>query len=168
MMPTHNHVHQNTQRVRAAILTISDTRTLDTDVSGEHICTLLKEEAHTVTYREITKDDPLEIEAVVRRMVDEKMDVILTTGGTGITKRDVTIETIRPLLDREMVGFGELFRYVSFTEDIGPAAMLSRALAGRIGDTIIFSMPGSRGAVDLAMTRLILPELSHIVWEATR
>ncbi|ACQ70836.1 MAG: MogA/MoaB family molybdenum cofactor biosynthesis protein [Exiguobacterium sp.] len=167
-MQAHNHVHQNTQRVRAAILTISDTRTLDTDVSGEHICTLLKEEAHTVTYREITKDDSFEIEAAVRRMVDEKMDVILTTGGTGITKRDVTIETIRPLLDREMVGFGELFRYVSFTEDIGPAAMLSRALAGRIGDTIIFSMPGSRGAVDLAMTRLILPELSHIVWEATR
>ncbi|UTT42775.1 MogA/MoaB family molybdenum cofactor biosynthesis protein [Exiguobacterium aurantiacum] len=167
-MQAHNHVHENTKRVRAAILTISDTRTLDKDVSGEHICTLLKEEAHTVTYREITKDEPLEIEAAVRRMVAEKMDVILTTGGTGITKRDVTIETIRPLLDREMVGFGELFRYVSFTEDIGPAAMLSRALAGRIGDTIIFSMPGSRGAVDLAMTRLILPELSHIVWEATR
>lgn len=167
-MQTHNHVHENTKRVRAAILTISDTRTLDTDVSGEHICSLLKAEAHTVTYREITKDDPIEIEAAVRRMVEEKMDVILTTGGTGITKRDVTIETIRPLLDREMVGFGELFRHVSFTDDIGPAAMLSRALAGRIGDTIIFSMPGSRGAVDLAMTRLILPELSHIVWEATR
>lgn len=167
-MHSHNHAHQNMNSVKAAILTISDTRTLDTDVSGEHICTLLKESAHTVTYREITKDDAAEIEAAIKRMVDEQMDVILTTGGTGITKRDVTIETIRPLLDREMVGFGELFRYVSFTEDIGPAAMLSRALAGRIGNTIVFSMPGSRGAVDLAMTRLILPELSHIVWEATR
>lgn len=167
-MQIHNHAHQNMKSVRAAILTISDTRTLDTDVSGEHICKLLKDNAHTVTYREITKDDATEIEAAVKRMVDEHMDVILTTGGTGITKRDVTIETIRPLLDREMVGFGELFRHVSFTEDIGPAAMLSRALAGRIGNTIVFSMPGSRGAVDLAMTRLILPELSHIVWEATR
>lgn len=167
-MQTHNHTQQNMKSVKAAILTISDTRTLDTDVSGAHICTLLKENAHTVTYREITTDDQIEIEAAIRRMVGEKMDVILTTGGTGITKRDVTIETIRPLLDREMVGFGELFRYVSFTEDIGPAAMLSRALAGRIEDTIIFAMPGSRGAVDLAMKRLILPELSHIVWEATR
>lgn len=167
-MRPHNHIHENEKSVRAAILTISDTRTLDTDVSGEHICTLLKEHTHTVTYREITKDEPQDIEAAIKRMVEEKMDVILTTGGTGITKRDVTIETVRPLLDREMVGFGELFRYVSFTEDIGPAAMLSRAIAGRIGDTIIFSMPGSRGAVDLAMNRLILPELSHIVWEATR
>lgn len=167
-MHVHNHVQHETKQIRAAILTISDTRTLDTDVSGEHIGQLLKADEHTVTYREITKDDQEEIEAAVRRMVADKMDVILTTGGTGITKRDVTIETIRPLLDREMVGFGELFRLISFTEEIGPAAMLSRALAGRIGDTIIFAMPGSRGAVDLAMKRLILPELSHIVWEATR
>lgn len=167
-MRTHNHSKQNDASVCVAILTISDTRTLDTDTSGQRMERLLKEAGHRVTYRQLVKDDTLTIREAVVKMVASEAQVILTNGGTGITKRDVTIETVRPLLDREMVGFGELFRYLSFTEDIGAAAMLSRAIAGRIGDTLIFSVPGSRGAVDLAMRRLIVPELPHMVWEATR
>lgn len=93
------------------------------------------------------------------------IDVVLTNGGTGIAKRDVTIETVKEIIEKEIVGFGELFRMLSYTEDIGSAAILSRAIAGVANDTAIFSTPGSSGAVRLAMTKLILPELGHVVRE---
>ncbi|RXJ88435.1 molybdenum cofactor biosynthesis protein, partial [Malaciobacter molluscorum] len=98
----------------------------------------------------------------------EDVDVVLTNGGTGITKRDVTIEAVSALLDKEIVGFGELFRMISYLEDIGSSAMLSRAIGGTIGRKVVFSMPGSSGAVRLAMNKLILPELGHITFELHR
>ena len=98
-------------------------------------------------------------------MIDEDIDVILTNGGTGIAKRDVTIETVQSLLDKEIVGFGELFRMLSYQEDIGSAAILSRAIAGVVKNKAVFSTPGSTGAVKLAMNKLILPEIGHVVRE---
>jgi len=122
-----------------------------------------------VTSYEIVKDDKESIQqAVLAGYHREDVDVVLTNGGTGITKRDVTIEAVSALLDKEIVGFGELFRMISYLEDIGSSAMLSRAIGGTIGRKVVFSMPGSSGAVRLAMNKLILPELGHITFELHR
>jgi len=122
-----------------------------------------------VTSYEIVKDDKESIQqAVLAGYHREDVDVVLTNGGTGITKRDVTIEAVSVLLDKEIVGFGELFRMISYLEDIGSSAMLSRAIGGTIGRKVVFSMPGSSGAVRLAMNKLILPELGHITFELHR
>ena len=149
-------------------MTISDTRTEETDKSGQLLHELLKE-GHKVTSYEIVKDDKESIQqAVLAGYHKEDVDVVLTNGGTGITKRDVTIEAVSALLDKEIVGFGELFRMISYLEDIGSSAMLSRAIGGTIGRKVVFSMPGSSGAVRLAMNKLILPELGHITFELHR
>ncbi|CEV42091.1 Molybdenum cofactor biosynthesis protein B [Streptococcus pneumoniae] len=130
---------------------------------------MLKEAGHKVTSYEIVKDDKESIQqAVLAGYHKEDVDVVLTNGGTGITKRDVTIEAVSALLDKEIVGFGELFRMISYLEDIGSSAMLSRAIGGTIGRKVVFSMPGSSGAVRLAMNKLILPELGHITFELHR
>lgn len=122
-----------------------------------------------MTSYEIVKDDKESIQqAVLAGYHREDVDVVLTNGGTGITKRDVTIEAVSVLLDKEIVGFGELFRMISYLEDIGSSAMLSRAIGGTIGRKVVFSMPGSSGAVRLAMNKLILPELGHITFELHR
>ena len=140
-----------------------------TDKSGQLLHELLKEAGHIVTAYEIVKDDKESIQqAVLAGYHREDVDVVLTNGGTGITKRDVTIEAVSMLLDKEIVGFGELFRMISYLEDIGSSAMLSRAIGGTIGRKVVFSMPGSSGAVRLAMNKLILPELGHITFELHR
>ncbi|WP_242302025.1 molybdenum cofactor biosynthesis protein B [Bacillus cereus group sp. BfR-BA-01423] len=168
-MSVTEHKKQALKEVRCKIITISDTRTEETDKSGQLLHTLLKEAGHTVTSYEIVKDDKESIQqAVLAGYHREDVDVVLTNGGTGITKRDVTIEAVSALLHKEIVGFGELFRMISYLEDIGSSAMLSRAIGGTIGRKVVFSMPGSSGAVRLAMNKLILPELGHITFELHR
>jgi len=150
------------------ILTISDTRTEATDASGRAICDLLWAEGHQVTGRKIVKDEPDQVrEAIVAQLAKDDVQVVITTGGTGITSRDNTYEAISSILDKRLDGFGELFRMVSYQE-IGSAAMLSRAVGGLARNKVILSLPGSEAAVRLAMTRLILPELGHLVREASR
>ncbi|PFD44388.1 molybdenum cofactor biosynthesis protein [Bacillus cereus] len=163
------HKKQAPKEVRCKIVTISDTRTEETDKSGQLLHALLIEAGHKVIAYEIVKDDKESIQqAVLAGYHQEDVDVVLTNGGTGITKRDVTIEAVSTLLDKEIVGFGELFRMISYLEDIGSSAMLSRAIGGTIGRKVVFSMPGSSGAVRLAMNKLILPELGHITFELHR
>jgi len=160
------HKQQAPTQVRCQIITVSDTRTIETDKSGQLMKQLLEANGHIVTDHTIVKDTADEIgSAVLRGAKNPDVDCILTNGGTGIAKRDVTIETVKPLLDKELVGFGEIFRYLSYVEDIGSAAILSRAIAGVMLDTAIFSTPGSTGAVRLAMSKLILPELGHTIRE---
>ncbi len=148
------------------MLTISDTRTEANDASGDAIVELLTGAGHQVAGRRIVRDDP----AAVREAVQSGMstaDVVITTGGTGITARDSTYEALAALLEKRLDGFGELFRMLSYAE-VGAAAMLSRATAGSIGSRAVFSLPGSEHAVRLAMTRLILPEVGHVVRELRR
>ena len=153
---------------RCFVVTVSDTRTEETDRSGRAIAELLSGEGHDVAGKAIVPDDADRIRDAVARTIDTPdVDVVITTGGTGITRRDGTYEVIAELLDKRIDGFGELFRALSF-EEIGPAAMLSRACAGLARGTIVISLPGSENAVRLAMTRLILPELGHLVREARR
>jgi molybdenum cofactor biosynthesis protein B len=154
--------------VTAFVLTVSDTRTLATETSGRAIADLLESHGHRVTGRDVVRDEPHEVAAIVRDQVARReAQVVITTGGTGITRRDSTYEGLTTLFDKRLDGFGELFRMLSF-EEIGAAAMLSRATAGVIGDRAIFMLPGSEAAVRLAMTRLILPELGHVVRELQR
>jgi len=150
------------------ILTISDTRTEATDASGRAIFDLLFAGGHQVTGRKIVRDEPDEVLAAISEQMNKPgVQVIITTGGTGITARDTTCETITRLLDKRLDGFGELFRMLSYQE-IGSAAMMSRAVGGLAKGKVILSLPGSEAAVRLAMTRLILPELGHLVREASR
>lgn len=152
--------------VNCMIITVSDTRTELTDKSGDLITHMLREKGHRVIAREIVIDNQSDIESVVKSAcVNPDVDVIITNGGTGISHRDVTIETVQSILDKEITGFGELFRMISYQEDIGSAAMMSRAIAGVSHQTALFAIPGSSGAVKLAMNKLILPELSHVVSE---
>ena len=152
--------------VRCAVLTISDTRTPTTDTSGDAIARALTDAGHSVVSRQIVPDDPRAVREWVRAAAGNAA-VIMTTGGTGITSRDSTYEAIVALLDKRLDGFGELFRMLSY-EQIGSAAMLSRACAGTIGSTAVFTLPGSQRAVQLAMEKLILPEIGHVVRELRR
>ena len=152
--------------VRCFVLTISDTRTVETDTSGDAIAQALTSAGHDVAGRRIVRDEPATVREIVRAE-SRNVPVIVTTGGTGITARDSTYEAISALLDKRLDGFGELFRMLSY-EQIGSAAMLSRACAGSIGTTAIFALPGSEQAVRLAMDKLILPEIGHVVRELTR
>jgi molybdenum cofactor biosynthesis protein B len=145
--------------IRVAILTFSDTRALETDKSGALIRQLAEEAGFTVALHEVLKDDPGPIRDRVRALADGgELDVVLTNGGTGIAPRDGAFEAIDGLLERRLPGFGEIFRMLSW-EEVGPAAMLSRAVGGLRGRTLVFSMPGSSNAVGLAMRRLVVPEL---------
>ncbi|WP_449537247.1 MogA/MoaB family molybdenum cofactor biosynthesis protein [Ferdinandcohnia sp. Marseille-Q9671] len=165
-MSVTDHKKALSAQINCKIITVSDTRTKSTDKSGQLMITLLQDSGFNVYEYEIVKDEQIFIEKAIKAGYEnEEIDVILLNGGTGIAKRDVTIETVSRLLDKEIVGFGELFRMLSYTEDIGSAAILSRAIAGVIHDTAVFSTPGSTGAVRLAMTKLILPELVHVVNE---
>ncbi|MBP2001024.1 molybdenum cofactor biosynthesis protein B [Paenibacillus shirakamiensis] len=152
--------------VQCFILTISDTRTEETDTSGALIQQLLEEHGYSKAGYAIVPDDYEHIRQLLHEIAsDPHIEAILLSGGTGVSPRDTTYEAVRSLLTKELPGFGELFRYLSFTEDVGSAALLSRAIAGTIGSTAVFSMPGSTGAVKLAMNRLILPELRHVMRE---
>jgi molybdenum cofactor biosynthesis protein B len=157
---------ENKLSVNCMIITVSDTRTKENDKSGNLMEQLLEEAGHEIIQREIVKDELELIQEVITAGSNRgDIDVILTNGGTGIAYRDVTIEAVESMLDKEIQGFGELFRMLSYKEDIGSAAIMSRAIAGICNHTAIFSTPGSSGAVRLAMNKLILPELSHIVHE---
>jgi molybdenum cofactor biosynthesis protein B len=157
------HKSQAPGSIGCFVLTVSDTRTTDTDTSGRAICALLVGAGHVVTGRAIVRDEPAQVTARVREALsDGSTQVLITTGGTGITSRDGTFEAIDALLDKRLDGFGELFRMLSFHE-IGAAAMMSRATAGTSARKAIFVLPGSENAVRLAMTRLIVPELGHVV-----
>jgi molybdenum cofactor biosynthesis protein B len=154
--------------IRCAVVTVSDTRTVDTDTGGAAIVSLLGEQGHVVVDRAIVRDEP----ATLRELLDtllsrDEVQVVITTGGTGITSRDGTFEVVTGLLEKTLTGFGELFRMLSYQE-IGAAAMMSRATAGIARRRILIALPGSPHAVNLAMTKLVLPELGHLVREASR
>jgi molybdenum cofactor biosynthesis protein B len=150
------------------VLTVSDTRTPDTDTGGRAIRELLEGAGHAISGHAIVRDDPDQVSATIRqRLADGTTRVIITTGGTGITSRDGTFEAVDRMLHKRLDGFGELFRMLSF-DQIGAAAMMSRATAGTIGRSALFVLPGSPDAVRLAMTRLILPELGHVVQQLNR
>lgn len=155
------------QSARCAVLTISDTRSEADDTSGRLIRDALMQAGHTVAAYAIVRDEPAEIDTALRKWVVQQLDVVITSGGTGIARRDTTIEVVERLLDKKLDGFGELFRMLSY-EQVQAAAMLSRAVAGLAGETLIFAMPGSRNAVQLGMEKLIVPELKHLVWERRR
>jgi len=151
-----------------AVITVSDTRTLETDSGGALLVRLLEGDGHRVVSRAIVPD---EVEAIRSAVADglaaAGCRAVLLTGGTGVAPRDVTPEAVRPLLDRELPGFGELFRMLSYDE-IGAAAMLSRALAGLVGDQVVVALPGSRGAIRTALEKLLLPELGHLAGEGRK
>ena len=163
-----HHQQAGKQPVVAAILTISDTRTPETDKSGQAMRRLVEAAGHQVGHYAILKDEPEQIQNLLTQLAAEsKVHVVLMNGGTGISRRDSTFEAVNALLEKRLDGFGELFRMLSY-QQIGAAAMLSRAVAGLYRGLILFSTPGSTNAVQLAMEKLILPELSHLVWELRR
>lgn len=168
-----SHAQQNP--VRCAVLTISDTRTMETDAGGTLVIEHLRSAQAEIAVRAILPDDPAQLRFQLQAwLADPTIQAILTTGGTGIAQRDSTIEVVRDLLTHELEGFGELFRMLSW-EQVKGAAMLSRAVGGLVvqepdrgGDTFIFAMPGSTNAVETAMVNLIAPQLAHLVWERAR
>ncbi|OIJ15901.1 molybdenum cofactor biosynthesis protein [Anaerobacillus arseniciselenatis] len=165
-MGVEEHRKEAPKSVNVMIITVSDTRTKDTDKSGQLMKELLDVGPYEVVDYHIVKDEYTEIQTLIREASERpEVEAVLLNGGTGITFRDTTYEAVRDMLDKEMPGFGEIFRYLSYAEDIGPAAILSRAIAGVRGATAIFSMPGSSGAVKLAMNKLIVPELAHVMRE---
>ncbi|MDZ5472513.1 molybdenum cofactor biosynthesis protein B [Bacillus sp. 31A1R] len=165
-MSVSEHKIEAPKNIRCKVITISDTRTKETDRSGRAMIEFLENAGHSIVDYIIVKDDASSIkQEVLKGCEDPLVDVILTNGGTGIAKRDVTIETVQSIFDKEITGFGELFRMLSYQEDIGSAAILSRATAGVVKNKAVFSTPGSTGAVKLAMSKLIIPEVGHIVRE---
>jgi molybdopterin adenylyltransferase len=154
--------------VACFVLTVSDTRSPETDTSGRAIRELLEAGGHRVAGHAIVRDEPAQVrEQVLAQYQNDATQVIITTGGTGITSRDGTYEAVSGLLEKRLDGFGELFRMISFQE-IGSAAMMSRATAGTSHGKVIFVLPGSEKAVRLAMTRLIIPELAHVVQQVSK
>lgn len=165
---TQQHRATAPQTVRCAVVTVSDTRTLENDRGGQLLEDSLTAAGHSVTRREIVPDDPNRIRALVEELADAtRLDAILITGGTGIAARDQTFETVSGLLTKTLPGYGELFRMLSYA-DVGAAAMLSRTIGGLIGQVVLLTMPGSPAAVRLALDKLILPELAHVVYEARK
>lgn len=151
-----------------AVLTVSDTRTLETDTSGALIVALAEAAGHRVADRAILPDEPSPMRSFLQTCAaNDGIDAVLITGGTGASARDQTFETVSTLLTKPLPGYGELFRMLSY-DQIGPACMLSRAVGGLMGKTAVLVMPGSRAAVELAMTKIILPELPHLVREARK
>ena len=167
--PSHEaHRAEARKGISCGIVTVSDTRTEETDKSGALIRDNLTRAGHKIEAYHIVRDDPKEIRQLLHAlMAHEGLEAVIINGGTGISPRDVTFEVVSRMLERELPGFGELFRHLSY-EEIGSATILSRALAGVIAGRPIFSIPGSSGAVRLAMEKLILPELPHIVHELNK
>jgi molybdenum cofactor biosynthesis protein B len=163
-----DHKQHAPRRVRVFVVTISDSRTEAEDTSGRAAQQLIEAAGHDVAGYRLLRDEPAEVAALIRRIADERTaDVVITSGGTGITARDSTYEAVSALLDKRLDGFGELFRMLSFAE-IGPAAMMSRAVGGVYNGVAVFATPGSTAAVKLALEKLIIPELGHLVFEAHR
>ena len=162
------HKREAPRSVRCYVLTVSDTRTEATDASGRAVADLLTAAGHQVVGRSIVKDDPaLVTSTIVGQIATPGVQVVICTGGTGISSRDSTYEAVDALLDKRLEGFGELFRMLSY-EQIGAAAMMSRATAGLAAGRIVVALPGSEGAVRLAMEKLLLPELGHLVQQAAK
>ena len=162
------HRRQAPRVVRCVVITVSDTRTLETDTGGQTIVDLLTASGHQVVQRHILRDEPDPMRRLLADLSQQPdVDAILMTGGTGLGSRDQTFETVSGLLTKPLPGYGELFRVLSYAE-IGPAAMLSRAVGGLLGRVLLLTMPGSQAGVRLAMEKLILPELGHLVREARR
>jgi molybdopterin adenylyltransferase len=167
-MSVSEHKAQAPSSVRCFVITVSDTRTEETDTGGRAIVELLQAAGHTVAGRCIVKDDLESARGTIeRQLANPDVQVIITTGGTGITSRDNTLEAVSGLLQKKLDGFGELFRMLSY-EQIGSAAMMSRATAGLAAGRIVVSLPGSEAAVRLAMEKLLIPELGHLVEQAGR
>ena len=168
-MSTHEHKRGIKKHYRSAVLTISSSRygellegkTID-DRSGDLIKRMLEDGGHEVVGYDLLPDDILAIEVKVSQLIKSDAEVIISTGGTGLATKDVTLEAVSPMIEKEIVGFGELFRYKSFDE-VGSAAVLTRAIAGVINGKLIFCLPGSPNAVELAMSEIILPEIPHIM-----
>lgn len=152
---------------RIAIITISDSRTPETDTNGIYLKNQLEQNNLSLADYQIVKDEPLEIDALLEKFITSEVDLVLLNGGTGISKRDSTFDVVSKKLEKVLPGFGELFRMLSF-EQVGAAAMFSRATAGVYKGKVIISMPGSPAAVQLAWEKLILPEIQHLVWELNR
>jgi molybdenum cofactor biosynthesis protein B len=144
-------------------VTVSDTRTPETDYGGRTVAYTLVDAGHHVLRRWIVRDEPNEIRAALAEaLADAEVDVVIFTGGTGIARRDFTYEVVAPALEKTLDGFGELFRYLSY-KHIGPAAMLTRAVAGVVKGKFVAALPGSQDACQIAMQKLLVPELAHIV-----
>ncbi|MFW9794274.1 MAG: molybdenum cofactor biosynthesis protein B, partial [Candidatus Thorarchaeota archaeon] len=151
-----------------AVLVVSDTRTKETDKSGKTAVELVEAEGHTVNAYDIVKNDDSEVQAAISGYINNpSIRVILTSGGTGVGRKDITANTVEPLLDKKLEGFGEHFRRLSL-EEIGLAGIYSRAIAGLIGNKAIFSLPGSKNAMVTALKRIILPSIGHLLWEVDR
>ena len=167
-MSDREHKAQAPAAVGCFVLTVSDTRTEETDKSGRAIAELLTGAGHAVVGRAIVKDEPEHVrDTIERQLAHPDVQVVITTGGTGITSRDTTYEAVSAILQKRLDGFGELFRMLSY-QQIGSAAMMSRACAGLAAGRIVVCLPGSEQAVRLAMERLLLPELGHLVQQAQR
>ena len=161
----HQHREAAPETVRVAVLTISDTRTSETDTGGDVVEETMRGAGHEVVAREIVRDEATSIRtALVDLLARPEVDAVVTTGGTGISGRDTTYEVVERMVEKRLDGFGELFRMLSY-EEIGAAAILSRALAGAVGTKFVASLPGSRNAVRLGMEKLLVPEIAHIVFE---
>ncbi|MDT7043941.1 MogA/MoaB family molybdenum cofactor biosynthesis protein [Candidatus Nitronereus thalassa] len=159
------HKARGPSTISCGIITCSDTRTPDTDKSGQLIRELLTSQGHCIDAYHVVKDEPTEVQLLLQELgTHHSLGAIIINGGTGISQRDSTFEAVDGLLEKHLVGFGEIFRYLSY-KDIGSSAILSRATAGLYRGKVIFSIPGSSGAVRLAMESLIIPELPHIVGE---
>jgi len=162
------HKHLSPKNVSCAVVIVSDSRTEKDDHSGDFIVKSLKDSGHRVHSRCILKNEAGSVRSRLNELLgDDDLQVIIISGGTGISHRDITIETVSPMLDKKMDGFGELFRRLSY-EEIKTGSVLSRAMAGVINSKVIICLPGSLGAVRLAMEQIILPEMGHMIREATR
>ena len=161
----HEHREAAPEHVRLAVVTISDTRTPETDTGGDTIEELMTTAGHEVVERKIVPDEVPEIQTTLADLLDRPdVDAVITTGGTGISARDTTYEVVDRMIDKKLNGFGEIFRVLSY-EEIGAAAMLSRAVAGAVGNKFLACLPGSRNAVRLAVEKLLVPEMAHVVFE---
>ena len=161
----HKHREAAPERVRVAVITISDTRTPQTDTGGDAIEELVRGAGHEVVERDIVRDEAASIRTkLVDLLARSDVDAVITTGGTGISARDTTYEVVDRLLEKRLDGFGEIFRMLSY-EEIGAAAFLSRAVAGTVGTKFLVCLPGSQNAVRLAVEKLLVPEISHVVFE---
>jgi molybdenum cofactor biosynthesis protein B len=162
-MSVAEHKQKGKKSIRCFVITVSDTRGESTDTSGQTIRAMLDGEGHQTTGYRIVKDEPVQIRALLdEALASAEVDAVLINGGTGIAPRDGTYEVVAALLEKKLDGFGEIFRYLSYL-DIGSAALMSRAAAGAARGKILISLPGSKGAVTLAMEKLILPEIRHMV-----
>ena len=161
----HKHRESAPERVRVAVLTISDTRNPETDTGGDTIEELMRAAGHEIVERDIVRDEASGIRTtLVDLLARSDVDAVVTTGGTGISARDTTYEVVDRMLEKRLDGFGEIFRMLSY-EEVGAAAVLSRAVAGAVGDKLVACLPGSRNAVRLAVEKLLVPEIAHVVFE---